>query len=251
MLTSNQAKVKARRRKMLNPEEIQELSHRCKANADRLIAQRLAKNKSKSARSDSCISNPKTATDNRRGRPPKQFQNPFFGFLGKTSDVERYPHFSADIMEGIARLDWHDRSIGQGGSSKPLSLRSLMLILENLEAITSSGVGNLLDIQARHSQRYVKAIELAMPYLMKSRPPSLIYKMDLPDDEPVSAERQRNRLDAAPVIESQSVTPTHEELAILRRDLGDDAFAPGYLINAAYYKETTVDIPTLCTEIAA
>lgn len=251
MLTSNQAKVKARRRKMLNPEELQELSHRCKANADHLIAQRLAKNKSKSARSDSCISNSKTANDNRRGRPPTQVQNPFFGFLGATSPHERYPRFSADIMEGVARLDWHDRAIGHGGSSKPLSVRSLMLILENLEVITSSEVGNLLELQARHSQRYVKAIELAMPYLMKSRPPSLIYEMDLQDDELVNAEHQRNRLDDAPVIESQAVTPTHEELAILRRDLGDDAFAPGYLINAAYYIETTVDIPTLCTEIAA
>lgn len=248
MPTSNQAEVTGQRRNLLSAREIQELSQRCKANADRLIAQRLSHNESNSARSAPRISN--TNTD-RRGRPPKQFQNPFFGFLGATSAFERYPRFSADIIEGIARLDWHDRSIGQGGSSKPLSVRSLMLILENLEVITSSDVGSLLNLKARHAQRYVKAVELAMPYLMKSRPPSLIYEMDLPADELVNAAHQSNRLQSTPVIESQAVQPTHEELRILRTALGDDAFVQGYLINAAYYKETTEDITTPCTEIAA
>lgn len=80
-------------------------------------------------------------------------------------------------MEGIARLDWHDRPIGNGGSSKPLSVRHLADVLANLHVITTVSIMGALGIGTRHAQRYVKAIELAIPFLLASRPENLIQEM--------------------------------------------------------------------------
>ncbi|QYN03454.1 hypothetical protein K1T36_09890 [Pseudomonas protegens] len=251
MATTKCPGTMAQRTDMLSPSEIQELNQRYRANADRLIAQGLEKAEIKSSRVAARAKQSKKKPGDRRGRPPKQIQNPFYGFLGAAAVYDRYPRFTADIMAGIARLDWHDRPIGKGGSSKPLSVRNLMVILETLEIVTSSGVGNLLDIQDRHSQRYVKAVELAMPYLMRSRPPSLKYEMNLPADELANAKYERTLAETDPSIKSQAHMPTPEELLILRHALGDDTFAPGYLINAAYYRETTIDRPAPDIAIAA
>lgn len=60
-----------------------------------------------------------------RGRPTKIITNLFHGYIGPTTYYGQYPHFAMDILEGIARLDWHDRPIGSGGSSKPLSVSVL------------------------------------------------------------------------------------------------------------------------------
>lgn len=120
-----------------------------------------------------------TATAKRgRGRPTKNIANPFEGFIGPTTDYGQYPYFASDIIEGIARLDWHDRPIGKGGSSKPLSVKHLFGILAQLPEVTAASVGNFLGIGIRQAQRYVKAIELAMPYLLKSRPRCLASEMD-------------------------------------------------------------------------
>lgn len=113
-----------------------------------------------------------------RGRPTKIITNPFGGVIGPTTGYGRYPYFASDIIEGIARLDWHDRSINQGGSSKPLSVRRLFDILSQLSEVSSESVGSFLNIGSRQAQRYVKAIQLAIPYLMKSRPPNLALEMD-------------------------------------------------------------------------
>lgn len=235
--------------KMLTALEVQQLSDRLKANADRLIEDHLAAYKGKSSVPATCPKNTKKNPKDRRGRPAKQVQNPFYGFLGPTTLYDHYPYFAQDIMEGIARLDWHDRPIGQGGSSKPLSVRSLMVILESLEIITSIDVGDLLGIQARHAQRYVKAIELAIPFLMKSRPASLIYEMNLPTDGHANAEYRIKLIETHQIIDCQTVLPTPDELEILRLALGDDAFAPGYLINAAYYKRRPEDLSAvLCSD---
>ena len=112
-----------------------------------------------------------------RGRPTKIITNLFYGFIGPTTDYGQYPHFAMDILEGIARLDWHDRPIGSGGSSKPLSVKRLVAILAELEVVSAASVMAQYRLGLRQAQRYVKAIELAMPYLLKSRPDELTHEM--------------------------------------------------------------------------
>lgn len=112
-----------------------------------------------------------------RGRPTKLINNLFHGFIGPTTDYGQYPLFAMDILEGIARLDWHDRPIGSGGSSKPLSVKRLVAILAELEVVSAATVTAQFRLGLRQAQRYVKAIELAMPYLLKSRPDELTHEM--------------------------------------------------------------------------
>lgn len=112
-----------------------------------------------------------------RGRPTKIITNLFHGFIGPTTDYGQYPTFAMDILAGIARLDWHDRPIGSGGSSKPLSVKRLVGILAELEVVSAASVMDQYRLGLRQSQRYVKAIELAMPYLLKSRPDDLSHEM--------------------------------------------------------------------------
>lgn len=112
-----------------------------------------------------------------RGRPTKIITNLFYGFIGPTTDYGQYPTFAMDILEGIARLDWHDRSIGSGGSSKPLSVKRLVAILAEHEVVSAAILMAQYRLGLRQAQRYVKAIELAMPYLLKSRPDDLSHEM--------------------------------------------------------------------------
>ena len=112
-----------------------------------------------------------------RGRPTKVIVNLFHGFIGPHTFWGQYPTFAMDILEGIARLDWHDRSIGVGGSSKPLSVKRLVAILAELEVVSAASVMAQYRLGLRQAQRYVKAIELAMPYLLKSRPDELTHEM--------------------------------------------------------------------------
>ena len=150
---------------LLTPEQLVELDRRFGARADALIAVRRRVK-------------PQTVTKTtNRGRPTKSIHNPFFSFIGYGASYERYPSFAMDIVEGIARLDWHDRAIGSGGKSMPLSVRNLMVILESLPVISTATVGELLAVEQRHSQRYVKAIGLILPYMMEARPESLVGEM--------------------------------------------------------------------------
>ncbi|NWA38573.1 hypothetical protein HX871_16140 [Pseudomonas reactans] len=113
-----------------------------------------------------------------RGRPTKEITNLFCGFIGPTEpDYGQYPFFAMDIIEGIARLDWHDRAIGVGGSSKPLSVKRLVAIIADLEVVSAATVMAHSRLGLRQAQRYVKAIELAMPRLLKSRPDALSHLM--------------------------------------------------------------------------
>lgn len=112
-----------------------------------------------------------------RGRPTKIINNLFQGFVGPHTYWGQYPKFAMDILAGIARLDWHDRAIGVGGSSKPLSVKRLVAILSELEVVSAATVTTQYRLGLRQAQRYVKAIELAMPYLLKSRPDGLSYEM--------------------------------------------------------------------------
>lgn len=157
-------------------------------------------------RSLSALQEPK-----RRGRPAKTIPNPFHGHIGPTTYWGRYPGFTQDILEGIARLDWHDRPIGSGGSSKPLSVRCLVDILADIKSVTAAAVQLHCGIGLRQSQRYVKAIELAMPYLMKSRPDSLAFEMA----------HGFLKIEASPewLDDGQLHPPTPEILAKLHHDL--------------------------------
>jgi len=155
-----------------------------------------------------------TATAKRgRGRPTKIIANPFEGFIGPTTDYDQYPYFASDIIEGIARLDWHDRPIGKGGSSKPLSVKYLFGILSQLPEITAASVESFLSIGKRQAQRYVKAIELAMPYLMKSRPSCLASEMDHGAILPM---RHNDWTDTLPVPDPTTLAKLHYDL----RDFG-------------------------------
>lgn len=144
-----------------------------------------------------------------RGRPSKIIANTFYGFIGPTTGYGRYPFFAMDILEGIARLDWHDRPIGSGGSSKSLSVRRLVDILADLESISAASVMGQYGLGLRNAQRYVKAIELAMPYLLKGRPEELIHEM------------QYGFLKTSRVSEweDEAEPPTPEALAKLHYDL--------------------------------
>lgn len=167
-----------------------------------------------------------------RGRPAKIIDNPFYGYLDPTPDSrdagtnwDKYPRWAMDIMEGIARLDWHDRPASTGpigpsgtidpthkepfGSSKPLSIRKLMGILSDLPTVSAASVAEYLRTGLRQTQRYVKAIELAVPRLMQSRSKELVAVMAGED------------LPAKPWMnwEDQGEPPSPEALAKLHHDL--------------------------------
>lgn len=144
------------------------------------------------------------------GRHAKMIQNPFFGFIGAYTYWERYPVFAQDIIEGVARLDWNDRPIGEGGKSMPLSVHNLAVILESFPIVTTEAVQELLQLRDRHARRYVKAIELIIPRMVKSRPRSLFNEMEGIEPEQKACEWEDGK---------EPNTPTPEELAKLHHDL--------------------------------
>jgi uncharacterized protein YerC len=153
---------------LLSSAELETLNVRIAANADQWLADNAPKINTKLPRKPKSTCGPK----------PKMIENPFYGFVGYTTFWGRYPAFALDIIEGIARLDWHDRPTGEGGKPMPLSVRKLVMILESLPVVTNEAVEDLLQLGERHARRYVKAIELIVPRMMKSRPQSLINEMD-------------------------------------------------------------------------
>ncbi|MEX5352382.1 helix-turn-helix domain-containing protein [Pseudomonas juntendi] len=185
---------------LLSQPELEALNARISANADKWLADNAPKTKSRIERK------PKS----NRGAKPKVIENPFYGFIGCTTYWGRYPAFAMDIIEGIARLDWHDRPTGIGGKSMPLSVRNLVVILESVPAITNEAVEDLLQLGERHARRYVKAIELIVPWMMKSRPQSLINEMDGIEPEPKACEWDDC---------DDAWAPSAEELAKLHHDL--------------------------------
>jgi len=185
---------------LLSPAELEALNAHIAASADRWLADNAPKTKTKLPRK------PKST----RGPKPKVIENPFYGFIGCTTYWGRYPVFALDIIEGIARLDWHDRPIGIGGKSMPLSVRNLAVTLESLPVVTNEAVQELLQLGERHARRYVKAIEMIVPWMMESRPRSLINEMDGIDPEPKACEWD-DRDDLC--------KPSAEELAKLQNDL--------------------------------
>ena len=187
---------------LLTPNQLGELDHRIAARADALIAARTGRTQIKPKPSHEI-------SPNNRGRPPKSIANPFYLLIGPTTIFGRYPLFAMDILEGIARLDWHDRGTSTGGKSMPLSARNLVFILEHLEKVTSESVCQALRIGERHAQRYVKAIELIIPHMMKARPKSLTLNM-----EEIHEPGNHNWIDV-----DELTQPSADELAKLHHDL--------------------------------
>lgn len=185
---------------LLSPAELEALNARFAANADKWLIENAPAPKTVSQR------NPKSAS----GRKPKVVENPFYMYIGCTTDWGRYSVFALDIIEGVARLDWHGRAIGVGGKSMPLSVRDLTVILENLPVITTETVTDLLPLEERHASRYVKAMELIIPRMMECRPKTLRNEMEGIEPEPKPCEWED--FDALPA-------PSAEELAKLHYDL--------------------------------
>lgn len=188
--------------KLITPAELEAMNARMSANADKWLADNAPRLKAKTKTEQA----PKSAT----GRPPNIIDNPFYSFIGCTTHWGRYPVFALDIIEGVARLDWHGRDVDVGGKSMPLSVRDLAVILESLPVVTTEAVMDLLDLADRHARRYVKAIELILPRMMDSRPRSLVNQME--GIESVPRPCQWEDLDSLN-------TPSSEELAKLHHDL--------------------------------
>ncbi|AZO83697.1 hypothetical protein BOO88_10530 [Stutzerimonas stutzeri] len=187
---------------LLTSAELEALDARIAANADKWLLDNAPKLKEK-ARIDRA---PKRAT----GRKPKSIDNPFFGFIGCTTYWGRYPVFALDTIEGVARFDWHDRPIGVGGKSMPLSVRDLAVILESLAIVTTEAVMDILQLGDRHATRYVKAIELIIPWMMSERPRLLYREMEGIESEPKPCAWED---------QDELIVPSAEELAQLHYDL--------------------------------
>lgn len=192
---------------MLSAIELAELDRRIGDRVDRLIAANAPRNRDAARK----VAKEVRSKTSNRGRPAKAIVNPFESYIGPSTYYGQYPYFASDIIEGIARLDWHDRPINQGGSSKPLSVKRLFGVLARLSEVTAESVGGFLHVNTRQAQRYVKAIELAMPYLMKSRPQCLAVEMDLGE---IPAMRPSDWTD-------ELETPSAEVLAKLHHDMRD------------------------------
>lgn len=164
--------------RMLTAPQLEELNLRIATNADRLINSHLAK-----LRPTNSSRNRGRNPDERRGRPARRILNPLVGRIGPTTEWGRYPAFAMDILEGVARLDWHDREAGAAEASKPLSVRTLVDLLASVEQITTASIAAFIGAGPRHAQRYLKAIELAMPRLLADRPQGLIREARDADDK--------------------------------------------------------------------
>ncbi|WP_223457116.1 helix-turn-helix domain-containing protein [Pseudomonas sp. A-R-26] len=185
---------------LLSSAGLEALNARIAANADQWLADNAPITKIKLTRTPKATS----------GRKPTMIENPFFGYIGCMTYWGRYPEFALDIIEGVARLDWHNRPIGKGGKSMPLSVRNLVVILEYLQLVTNEAVEDLLQLRSRHARRYVKAIELIIPSMMECRPRSLINEMDGIESEPKACEWDDS---------DDLYTPNAEELAKLHHDM--------------------------------
>ncbi|SEE44929.1 helix-turn-helix domain-containing protein [Pseudomonas kilonensis] len=186
--------------RMLTPIELEALNARIAANADALITSKMKEN--------NYNREPKGAS----GPKPKVIVNPFVGHIWSVEDNKKqaYPEFAMDIIEGVCRLDWHDRPIGAGGISKPLSVKKLINILEWLPEITNEKIEDFLSLEERHARRYVKAAELVIPRMMKCRPAHLSMVMD---DVPAPPEP------CVVNVMDDVRMPTAEELTKLHHDM--------------------------------
>ncbi|MBY8947155.1 helix-turn-helix domain-containing protein [Pseudomonas sp. SH10-3B] len=157
---------------LLSSAGLEALNARIAANADQWLTDNAPKTKRQ--RKPKGMSGPK----------PKAIDNPFYRFYGCLTDEGRYPDYAIDIIEGVVRLDWHDRPIGAGGKSMPLSKRHIAIIIECLPTITNEAVEDLLQLEERHARRYFRAIKLIIPRMVGNRPLFLRNEMEGIEPEP-------------------------------------------------------------------
>lgn len=188
---------------LLSQQKLEALNARIATNADKWLGQQALKNKKKP-------DGPEQQLKSTSGRKPNVIENPFCGHIGPTTYWKRYPAFAMDIIEGAARLDWHDRPIGVGGKSMPLSVRNLVKILERLPVVSNATVEALLQLGERHARRYVKAIESIVPQMMQCCPKSL--RNEMAGIEPEAKPCKWHDRD-------ELLPPSTEELAKLHHDL--------------------------------
>lgn len=199
-MKSNITKIKQDTDKLLTSAELNALDIHLAANAERWLRTNLPIAK--------CRNSLKPKSD--RGPKPKVLRNPFWGFIGCTTDRGRYPAFALDVMEGVIRLDWHNRPEGVGGKSMPLALSRIVLILESLPFVSNENVAELLQLEERHARRYFKAIEIILPAMMAARPNTLIEEMEHTEPDPQPCEWE-DRYEAC--------QPSADTLEKLRYDL--------------------------------
>lgn len=140
-------------------ERLEERTSQLEAKANRLVPKASLESKAKQM----------------RGRKPKTLFNPLAGFYShyrfqsSTDLYNGYPLWLDDVLQGISRLDWYR----PGERSIPLSVKSLLRILDALPVISTDNIAALLLVEERQARRYLKAVELAMPFLLKGIPDSL------------------------------------------------------------------------------
>lgn len=162
---------------MLTASQLAELSQRIGTNADQLIQKRNQKTRNRATPAA-----PERNPSERRGRPAARIVNPFAFVFGPTTTWGRYPEFAMDIIEGVARLNWYDRQEGSAEASRPLSVRTLIRLIESVEEITVATVADSTGLGQRHARRYVKALQLIIPRLLAASPHHLIEELDTPEE---------------------------------------------------------------------
>lgn len=110
-----------------------------------------------------------------KGRKPTQISNPLYGVQA----LREYPRWADDILQGVARLDWYRTT----GRSIPLSVRKLIKLLTHLPVLSTQSISSLLLLEERQARRYLEALKLALPFLLKSMPENLERLDEITDDE--------------------------------------------------------------------
>lgn len=149
---------------MKTPEELQELDRQMAAGVEALMKKRQSK-----------LVQPRSSDG--RGRRPKSLHNELTEFFLEAELEEVWPIWIDDILSGVCRLDWYkpnERSI-------PLSARTLFNIFSALEFINVYEISQHIGLAKRMSQRYMKAVELAYPHLLRSSKDDKLLKMKYPE----------------------------------------------------------------------
>lgn len=142
--------------------ELEALHQRLKENADKLIERATQRR----------ISH--RGTGNRTKRLDNLLQ-PVFARIDFSKHTP-WPLWIDDVLAGVCRLDWYradERSI-------PLSATNLIQIFSTLPVITVYDISHLLVLGERQARRYMKACELAYPYLERGFMDDDIYLMRYP-----------------------------------------------------------------------
>ncbi|WP_025166286.1 hypothetical protein [Pseudomonas taeanensis] len=118
----------------------------------------------------------------KRGRKPRALDNPIvgvFSHVAATTDQRHgYPAWADDVFQGVARLDWYRAN----ARSIPLSVKRLVRIIDHLPVISTANISTLLLLEERQARRYMTAIELALPYLLKGIPSALMQELQVGAD---------------------------------------------------------------------